>query len=53
MDHLEARLIELQADARSVRVPPKRADVEALEAVHAAPAREPDRGPEFSGVREW
>jgi len=44
MDYLSHRLIELQMDARSLRVPPNPSDAEALEAIYALPAREPDHG---------
>jgi hypothetical protein len=44
MDYLQHRLIELQMDARSLRVPPNRWDVEALDAIYALPSRAPNHG---------
>ena len=44
MDYLSHRLIELQMDARSLRIPPNPSDAETLEAIYALPAREPDHG---------
>jgi hypothetical protein len=44
MDYLQHRLIELQMDERSLRVPPNRSDVEALDALYALPGRAPDHG---------
>ncbi|HEY1521261.1 MAG TPA: hypothetical protein VGF91_32870 [Solirubrobacteraceae bacterium] len=44
LDYLQRRLIELQMDARSLRVPPERSEAGALEAMYALPAREPDHG---------
>ncbi|MGH2881993.1 MAG: hypothetical protein ACRDPA_04710 [Solirubrobacteraceae bacterium] len=44
MAYLERRLIELQMDARSLRVPVERSEAEALEAIYALPAREPEHG---------
>ena len=44
MDYLSHRLIELQMDAQSLRVPPNPSDAEALDAIYALPAREPDHG---------
>lgn len=42
--YLQRRAIELQMDARSLRVPSKASMAEALEAIYALPAREPDHG---------
>jgi len=42
--YLQHRAIELQMDAHSLRVPSKASMAEALEAIYALPAREPDHG---------
>jgi hypothetical protein len=44
LDYLQRRLIELQMDARSLRIPPEPSEAEALDAVYALPAREPGHG---------
>jgi hypothetical protein len=44
MDYLQHRLVELQMDERSLRVPPGCSEAEALEAIYALPAQEPDNG---------
>jgi hypothetical protein len=46
MDYAQRRLVALQMDARSLRLPPERSEAEALEALYALPAREPAHGPE-------
>jgi hypothetical protein len=42
VDYLQRRLIELQMDARSLRVPPEASKAEVLDVIYALPAREPD-----------
>jgi hypothetical protein len=44
VDYLHRRLIELQMDARSLRLPSEASKAEVLDAIYALPAREPDHG---------
>jgi hypothetical protein len=44
LDYLQRRLIELQMQAPSYRLPPQRAERKELETMYALPGREPDHG---------
>jgi hypothetical protein len=44
LEYLQRRLIELQMQAPSLRLPPDPSEREELERMYALPAREPDHG---------
>ena len=44
LDYLQRRLIELEMQAPSLRLPPESSEREQLERMYALPARQPDHG---------
>jgi hypothetical protein len=44
VDYLQRRLIKLQMDGRSLRVPSEASNASALDAIYALPARQPHHG---------